>query len=79
MLEETRLRVVLIDGTVFKTSEKFKGVTVGVEFVETRELKKVVKPSLYGYSKYTFCPRCIDDETYRHLLSVIESGGIWAE
>lgn len=56
-----------------KTEEERWANAQGVEFVKTRELKKVIKPSFYSYKKYTFCPRCIDDEAYRHLLSIIES------
>lgn len=51
-----------------KTKEERMANMIGVNFVDTCELSQY---STNGY-QFKFCPKCIDDEAYKHLQTIME-------
>ncbi|MEZ3589608.1 MAG: hypothetical protein K1V84_01040 [Muribaculaceae bacterium] len=51
-----------------KTKEERMANMEGVSFIDTCNLISTTKADY----EYTFCPRCINDGTYRHLSSIME-------
>lgn len=51
-----------------KTKEERMVNMQGVSFIDTCELTA----NLNEWNKYDFCPRCVDDNIYRHLSAIIE-------
>ena len=54
-----------------KTKEERMANMMGVSFVDTCELS----PYSNGY-KFSFCPKCIDDDAYKHLQTIMERNQI---
>lgn len=50
-----------------KTKEERMANMIGVNFVDTCELKQYSN----GY-QFKFCPKCIDDDVYKHLQTIME-------
>ncbi len=48
----------------------------GVSFMDTCELTRYTG---YYANKYDFCPRCIDDDAYRHLSAIMERNVVKTE
>ncbi len=51
-----------------KTKEERMANMQGVSFIDTCKLTG----NINEYNKFDFCPRCIDDDTYRHLSAIME-------
>lgn len=50
-----------------KTEEERMANMMGVNFVDTCELNQYSN----GY-RFKFCPKCIDDDVYKHLQTIME-------
>ena len=59
----------LTDADAPRTKEERIANRYGVVFVDTCDLSFDTSGN-YGGNKY--CPRCVNDEAYKHLLSIIE-------
>lgn len=55
-----------------KTKEERMANMQGVSFIDTCKLTS----NWNEYNKYGFCPRCVDDDTYRHLSAIMERNEI---
>lgn len=51
-----------------KTKEERMANMQGVSFIDTCKLTSYFNE----YNKFDFCPRCIDDDAYRHLSAIME-------
>lgn len=54
-----------------KTKEERMANMQGVEFIDTCNLVKEWSTPLMTGS-YNFCPKCVDDEAYKHLSTIME-------
>lgn len=59
-----------------KTKEERMANMQGVSFMDTCELTRYTG---YYANKYDFCPRCIDDDAYRHLSAIMERNVVKTE
>lgn len=54
-----------------KTKEERFANMRGIEFVDTCNLTHYKEVGTYSMNEYKFCPRCVDDEAYKHLSEII--------
>ncbi len=59
-----------------KTKEERMANMQGVSFKDTCELTRYTG---YSANEYDFCPRCIDDDAYRHLSAIMERNVVKTE